>query len=221
MNNVTIYPFGFGLNWNFYQEEDATAIQVLKDLKTILSICQKHDLLVPRYYLDGESNRHSVDNTSYELLLEDLLNRVNKNEITGEIARIGGEGWVFLSSGKKEKQTDLITIDSIRLFERNITIQTRINCWTPLAMDDDYNFHWQVELSLANEDRLERCLREIQQSLGAEVEPSEDEIDNEQPVWQKGFRLYWNPEVLQREFTLSQPKEKISLEKYLLNPDDA
>ncbi len=214
-----VYSFGFGLNWNFHQEEHPSTTRILKDLEIVLSICQKHELLNSTYYLDDDVQKHFFEEISLEAIIKDLYEKVEGQELAGEIVRIGGDGWIYLDSGEKVRQTDLLTIDSIRLFQRSITVQTRINCWTPLAMDDAYDFHWQVDLSLLNESRLERCLREIKQSLGGKVEPEEDEIDRDQPVWQKGFRLYWDPEILQREYAWKPPETPCEFEKYLLATD--
>lgn len=218
MNNLKLHPLGFSLSWNFYNEEEEPSVaKILDNLESVLSICQKYELLIPTHYLDDDLQAHAFGQNSIKDIIAELREKIETKELYGEIVSIGGEGLVYLGVEKTMKQKDLLTIESIRLYEQNLTIQARVNCWTPLAMDTDYNFHWQIELALFNEDRLERCLREIHEALGAEVEPEEGELDRDEAIWQKGFQLFWNPEILEREHRNNPPSTTFDFKKYILD----
>ncbi|KYG08924.1 hypothetical protein BE21_01830 [Sorangium cellulosum] len=183
----------------------------------MLAVCRKHDLLHPTYYLEDDGTPVPFESEEVGKVIDSLREKVASEELRGEILRIGGYGLVCVDEGRTVVQKDLLTIDSIRLFEHNISVRAPINCWTPLSMDRDYAFHWQVKLARLNEARLERCLNDIYQSLGNSVEPDVDEVDAEQPVWMKGFRLYWNPEILRREYRKAPPAEPFDLDEYLIS----
>ena len=116
---------------------------------------------------------------------------------------------------EKARVENLIGIGPVRLFERQISIYTDKSIWVPLNIDKTYQFNWQVEMARLNAPRFEKCLAEIHQSLGTKVSPQADEIDKDNPVWQIGFRVFINPEILVREYASSPPPGLFSLDEFL------
>lgn len=220
MSNGDFPSFGFTVSWNFRKHEEADGFsldRILDDVEVVLAICRKHDLLYPTHYLESGPQPIPLDDGDPRVVTDFLRHEIRSKDLRGEITSIGGYGTVHIGAGRTARQDDLLTIDSIRLFEYNFTLETRVNCWTPLFMDKDYMFHWQVELAQLNATRLERCLREVHDSLDYEVVPDVDELDSDNPVWQKGFRLYWNPQILRREYRDAPPPGPFDLEEYLIS----
>lgn len=224
MKQMNVPYMGFSLSWNFYTTdnryagypEDRAAIDgVLDDLAKIFSICARHELFFPVSITNDEEETVLFENDDAGKILEQIRLMLEKNVITYEIVQINGYGLVYLPGGEKARQENLIGIGSIRLFERQISLFTLKSIWVPVLFDDSYQFNWQVELATLNAPRLQQCLEEIHQALGTEVSPAPGETNRENPVWQAGFRLYVNPEILIREFESSPPAGLAGPEPFL------
>lgn len=224
MNQMNAPYMGFTLSWNFYTTDnpyagypdDRTAIDgVLEDLAKILSICARHELFFPTSILNDENEPVLFKSDDINKILQQIKQMLESNAITYEITQISGYGIVHLPGGEKARQDDLIGIGSARLFERQVNIFTSKSVWVPVCFDDSYNFDWQVELAGLNGSRLEQCLKDIHEALGTMVSPAPGETDKENPVWQAGFKLYVNPEILIREFESSPPPGLTALGTFL------
>jgi hypothetical protein len=84
-----------------------------------------------------------------------------------------------------------------------------------LSIDTTYRFDWQIELARLNSKRLESCLKAIYDILKINVYPGPKEMDKEYPIWQSGFRLFVNPEILKREYAENKPTDSFDLESLL------
>jgi hypothetical protein len=199
------FPYcGFWLSWYFsshnhnYSSHYIVPEQVYQDIYNILVITSKYKLLVPTYiYNNGE--KIYFQSTSIEDIIYEIKNILNSNVITSEIDRIGGYGIVYTSETEFEYQEDLILLDTIRFFERNICITTSKSVWVPINFDENYKFEWQMEIAKFNSYRLENSLIEVSKILNIDVYPSKDELYKDTPVWQKGFKLFVDPEIIIRQ----------------------
>lgn len=199
------FPYcGFWLSWHFsshnhnYSSHSIIPEQVYEDIYNILTISSKYKLLIPTYiYNNGE--KIYFQSTSIEDIIDEIKMILKSNMITSEIDTIGGYGTVYTSETEFEYQEDLILLEAIRFFERNMYIQTSKSVWVPINFDENYNFEWQLKIAELNAHRLENCLSEISEILNTDVYPSKDELDKDSPIWQKGFKLFVNPEIIIRQ----------------------
>lgn len=227
MKEINLPYIGFTISWSFYDRNDRRyqnyefnrkpPENIVSDIESILLICQKFELLFPTYYSDRPGNKIYFETDNIVQIIDTLKKKIANNEIEAEISRIGGYGYVYKKDNEKAIQQDLISIDDIRFFERSFRICTRRGCWIPIAIDETYQFNWQITLAKLNSVKLETCLQSIQERLSICVSPGANEIEKEKPIWQKGFKLYATPSLLQREFTNNPPDEPFDLESYLVS----
>jgi hypothetical protein len=214
MKHLSLPDTGFSLSWKFYApgpqyenypDDSAVTEGVLTDLSKVFSICARHELFYPVSILDNDAEPLALTGSSLDAIIEQIRQLLESGAITYEIIQINGYGYVHLTGGEKARQDNLIGIGSIRMFERQLSIFTTKSVWVPISIDKTYNFDWQVALALSNAGRLEQCLKDIHTALGIQVSPEPGETDRGNPIWQAGFRLYINPEILLREYALSPP----------------
>ena len=220
-----IPDMGFSLSWSFYNEadqryegypENAAAISsVLEDMSVIFSIAARHELFFPESIRNDTGEQIALEAGTQAAVIEQIRKMMEQGEITYEIEQIRGYGLIELPGGEKVRTDNLIGIGPVRLFERQINIYTTKNIWVPINIDKTYQFNWQVELARLNGIRLEKCLEEIHQALGTMVSPQPGEVDQDNPVWQAGFRLFVNPEILVREYESSPPPGLQNLGEFL------
>lgn len=227
--SIINFPYmGFSLSWCFYSESDNSYENylqdkqvnenILNDLFNILTTCSKYELFFATHITkdDGIEAAFKSENTN------DIINEIRamllSGEITYEIEKIRGYGYVAISEEEKIKCEDLVYLDSIRLFERTISLSTSKSIWVPISIDKTYEFKWQIELAERNGPRLTNCLQEIYEKLNISVSPQINELTNDFPVWQFGFKLYLNPEILKRELHSQTLTEEPGLDKFLYIP---
>lgn len=214
MKQLNLPDTGFSLSWNFhepgaryqnYPDDPAVLESVLADLANVFTIGARHELFYPVTILDNDTEPIAFTGTRVDEIIDHIRQLLQNGTITYEIIQISGYGYVQLPGGEKARQDDLIGLDSIRLFERQLGIFTTKSVWVPISIDKTYNFDWQVELAQLNAHRLEKCLEDMYTALGMQVLPAPDETDKEHPIWQAGFKLYLNPEILLDEYASSPP----------------
>ncbi|WP_437515599.1 hypothetical protein [Sorangium sp. So ce1099] len=216
--NASSFPYmGFTLSWYFggagdhkdsshLQSGEADA-QRLKDIRGVLTVCRKHELLFPEFLIVDGGERIELRGSAVDQVVEQIGQLIASKEISHEIDRIGGHGYVYLPDGESIGQDNLVTIDSIRFSERLLCVRTSVSVWVPIAIDDTYSFAKQVDLARRNGPRLESCLKEISDELHLPATPDVQEVDREYPIWQAGFKLFANPEILEREFRSASASE--------------
>lgn len=220
------YPYsGFFLSWHFYDKKyknwetlsnPLLEQKVLLDIKTILTICIKYELLFPTYILI-ESEKVFFKSLDLDSVVEEIIDKFNKKVVKIEILKIGGYGYVYLPNGEKGIQEDLIEFADIRFFDRSMSIVTSKSLWVPISIDTDYTFSWQIEIAELNSVRLEKCLEEIQDSLKVDVEPSKGEVNQDYPIWRKGFKMFVSSSLLMREYRDSPPANNVfDIKKHLI-----
>jgi hypothetical protein len=223
MTNTVLKRMPFSRSWQFFNPDDASysldniSETIFSDLTTLFEIAAKHQLFYPTC-IDDNSDKIELGQASISETVAQIRNLINSGSLRGEIDRIGGNGMVVLPDGTTITQPDLITIDSFRLFERSFSIRLGYNCWTPLTIDyqSDDVFSWQIELAKQNNHRLESFLKELYETLGILVSPDTDELDKEETFWQHGFKLYVDPELLQREYASIKDKDLNNIDEFIL-----
>lgn len=220
------FPYvGFRISWFFYDddkryegylENQIATNNIYIDIHQIISITSKYELLIPTYIVNDKREKIHFESSDPNLLIDEIRSLVNRGQLSHEIEEIGGYGIVYLANGEKVKQQNLITLDSIRFFERRMAISTIKNVWVPLSVKDMVNIEWQIELATLNASRLEECLREIYQQLGISVEPCPDEIDRDETIWMKDFKLYVDPSILRYEYENHPPEESFDINDFLI-----
>ena len=214
MRRLDLSDTGFSSSWYFRvpdaRDDDPShevdfRESVLGDLATVFSICARYDLFHPTSVWNDDCEPLAFVDSSSDGVIQQLRRWLQSGTLGCEIVQINGYGHVELPEGGRARQDGLIGIGGVRLFQRQIVIFTRKSVWVPIRIDKTYEFEWQVELARSNAKRLERCLRDVRAALGAEVSPAPDEVDGSEPIWQVGFELYVNPEILLREYASSPP----------------
>ena len=162
-----------------------------------------------------------LDNGSLELtgknlteVIDEIKTVAKSKMITGEIERIEGKS-IMYNDGKEEIVNDLLTIDSFRFFERKFSICTSKSVWIPISIDIEYSYQWQIKLYESNAHRLVNVLKKIYHSLDLKVDPSPEELNKESPIWQLGFRLYPNLEILKDELRRRKPDNSFFIDNYI------
>ena len=227
MKNVNFPYAGFFLSWTFqgnggglYDDYSTTTglvdQQVFDDITMTLKILNKYELLNPQYILDEKRNKRYFQSSDIDLIVNEIKQMVDDQLLLGEVGRIGGVGVVDLANGERVIQEDLVLLESIRFFERLITVATGKSIWIPISIDTTYDFDWQIELAKLNAPRLEKCLRELYSKLQLDVSPSPNEIDKDEAIWMKNFKLYVNPSILKREYELNPPEEPFDINEFLI-----
>lgn len=217
------YPYaGFFLKWCFYedslryknyQNNRRVDDQVFMDIIDVPNITSKHNLLQPTYlYNKGEKVTFKSDNIK-EIVTE-IEYMISNGRLSFEIERIGGTGVIYTSPSTFVNREDILLLESFRFFERQICLSTSKSLWVPINLDINYKFEWQIEIAALNAPRLEVCLNEIFEKLKINVEPTPHELRKEYPIWQKGFKLFINPEIVKREYQ-EKPHPNFLLAKYL------
>lgn len=211
------FPYtGFWTSWFF---EDPTAIeyeqylidriaspQICEDIKQVLLILKKYELLIPTYVQDRPRGKFEIKADNVEDFVAELAALIKQQKIDTEI-EIGGYGVVYDENNEPLTQEDLIGV-AIRFFQRQVVISTTKGIWVPISIAKNHDLDWQIELARNNCYRLEACLREIHAALGMQMSPAEEEIDRDNLIWIKGFRPYINPSILISQYKhrpLSQP----------------
>jgi len=217
------YPYsGYTISWLFY---DLTTIyedyfftkktnqNVYNDLLEILKILKDEKLFFPtKIFLDNgvlEFNTECLDE-----VISKIKKLVEAKKIIAEISRIQGKSIVY-NNGKEEIIDNLLTIDSIRFFERQFSISTSKSIWIPISIDVEHSYEWQIKLYKSNAPRLERALKKLYSSLDLKVDPSPSELNKECPIWQLGFKLYPDIEILKDEYNSKKPNDHFSIEEYI------
>lgn len=212
------FPYsGYNIGWRFehpnyfsYPLEKLKSREkekLFEDLRIILTTTISYQLLIPEK-IDGIKIEYSS--------IEDLITQIETIKTKQNdfyIDRIEGYGIVNLPSGEKVKQRNLLVLDDLRLREKIYHICTYKSIWIPISIDESYDFKWQPELADLNSERLTDCLTEIYEKLSLPVEPSIGEIEKESPIWIKNFKLFVNPEILEREIKEIDYRN-IDLQKY-------
>lgn len=212
------YPDSFfALSWRFAPDPGRpaqTSRGLLDDVLAILAITARHELLFPTHVHDG-ARRIALEVDSVAAFVERLAALIDAGEVGPYLDEIGGHGLVARPDGARVRQDGLISLQDLRLGEREFSVVTRKSLWTPIALDRSFGFEWQVELADLNGPRLEQCLREIDVALDLAVEPAAHELDREQPIWIRGFKLFTSPEILRREFACEPPPGLASIDRFI------
>jgi len=217
------YPYsGNIVSWNFYNMDSMYEDyfftgevygNVYNDLFEVLKILKDEKLFYPtKILLDKGSLELDTENL-YEVIRK-IRKMVESKMITGEIQRIQGKS-ILYNNGEEEIVDDLLTIDSFRFFERKFSICTSKSVWIPISIDLEYSYRWQTKLYESNAYRLEKILKKIYDSLDLKVDPSPEELNKESPIWQHGFRLYPNIEILKDELKRRKPDDSFFIENYI------
>ncbi|PCC73425.1 hypothetical protein SAMN02745121_02846 [Nannocystis exedens] len=212
------YPDSFfSVGWRF-EPDPARPAQapppLLGDLRAILAITARHELLIPSQVQD-RGRRIALQADSAEEFIDRLSALLETGELGPYLDEIAGHGRVERPDGTRVRQDGLIFLQDLRLHERTYSVGTRKSLWTPIALDRSFGFEWQVELADRNGPRLERCLREIDAALGLAVDPPAHELDREQPMWIHGFKLFTSPQILRSEFAADPPPGLASIERFI------
>ncbi|MDC0669548.1 hypothetical protein [Nannocystis radixulma] len=212
------YPDSFfSLGWRFEPDPDRPAQPSppsLADLLAILKITMQHELLIPTH-VEDRGRRISLPADSAEAFIDGLAALLHAGELGPYLDDIAGHGLVERPDGTRVRQDNLIFLQDLRLSERIYSVVTRKSLWTPIALDRSFGFEWQVELADRNGPRLERCLRDIHAALGLAVEPAPHELDREQPIWIRDFKLYTSTEILRHEFATNPPPGLASIDRFI------
>ncbi len=220
---VKKYPYsGYTISWNFYtmdsMYEDFFSTKevnenVYNDLFEVLKILHDEKLFFPtKIILDKGSLELNTENL--DEVIRKIRTVVESKMITAEIDQIQGKS-ILYNNGEEEIIDDLLTIDEFRFFERKFSICTSKSVWIPISIDLTYSYQWQTKLYESNAYRLEKALKKIYQSLGLKVEPSPEELSKESPIWQLGFRLFPNLEILEDEFRRRKPDDSFFITNYI------
>ena len=166
MSDTSRY-MGFSLNWGFSDflntsnfigpEASNQTWNPFDDLFKTLKVLIEEQLLLPKYYL-YDNREIQFNEKNLEEIIFALQNQYKTKDITTEILRIGGVGYVILENDEMLKVENLVTIDMFRFFERSFLISTAKDIWVPLSM----NFEWQIQVAEKNAPRLTRALDYIE-----------------------------------------------------------
>ncbi len=217
------FPYaGFGLSWHFhgndydankYDKDLIMPSMVYEDIYKVLTITSELGLLFPTYIDDSKTGKIYFKSNKISDIILELREIINTYNITYQIDTIGGYGIVYTNEKEFEYQEDLILLKDIRFFERLLCIYTYKSVWVCLNFDQNYHFEWQLDLARLNGFRLESCLRKIYDTLKIDVTPAPDELDRDEQIWQKGFKLYVNPTLISHKE--EEYPEGFSLENYI------
>lgn len=226
MKTIKFPYMGFEISWYFHDSEAVDYQQyiidhiankkVYVDLEQLLLILSKHQLLFPTYVIENPSRRIEIQGKTIQQSISNLKELILQKEMSVEILRIGGYGLVIDDNKEMVLQNDLIVVDSFRFFERAFCISTNTSIWLPIRFEYQNDYDWQINLAKNNSVRLENCLKEIKAVLAINVTPAEDELDRENPIWQKGFKLYVNPDILLREYRNNPPSSAFDIQEFLI-----
>jgi hypothetical protein len=217
------FPYcGFSTEWTFYDESmfaqqqpsnRKILNQVFKDIKNLLNLLFKYQLLFPTHLQFGSpAQRLNLKSSRAENILAEIKKWIQIGVLTdAEYVGIEGYGYVDLPDGTQGKQEHLIYVHIYSFRQRNFIIGTSKSLWVPLSIDASYQFAWQGGIADLNAERLQKCLETVHRQLNINVEPDATELDRDQSIWQKGFQLYLNPEILER-YAL---KRNVDISKYL------
>lgn len=227
MDRLDFINAPFSIGWHFYAKDYSRYPDIYnppkcfyEDLRVILELGEKHQLFIPISMSFDVKQEVSLENMSIDEISHQIRKLVKNRELTGEIFAITGYGYVINELGDLVKSRDLITINSYRVIQRSFIISTRKTIWSPISISlpkgGSYDFSWQVELAENNASRLETFLNELHFNLGIEVSPEPDELDKEEMLWMKGFKVYPATDLLLNELEENPPTiEDFKVEKYI------
>ncbi|PSL43130.1 hypothetical protein CLV51_109124 [Chitinophaga niastensis] len=208
MKKVDFPDSGFHNTWYFYEDIPAgyptiQALQkgapipdaVFEDIRHVLAITIQHELLIPTYIrLDDVIE---IENDSLDTFMAGLKKVLADKQVLS-IFSIGGYGKVLLPDDEPGWQQDLITLEDVLFFDRDLNISTAKSVWVPISIDDSHQFQWQLPLAKLNAGRLELALQEIKQALKISDAPP-DEPDPDSPFVIKDFKLFLRPEIIRNK----------------------
>ncbi|HEY9258679.1 hypothetical protein [Chitinophaga sp.] len=208
MEHVDFPDSGYHNTWYFYDDapEGYPTIQALQkgapipdtvfeDLERVLAITIKYDLLTPTYIRLDDIIAIPGDNLpDFMANLKAVL--AGKNALS--IFSIGGYGKVMLPNGEAGIQADLITIEDVLFFDRDLNVSTSKSVWVPISIDHTHQFQWQLPLAQLNAVRLQNALKEIKQTLKIS-DANPDETDPDNPFVIKDYKLYLHPDIIRHK----------------------
>jgi hypothetical protein len=219
MKHVDFPDSGYHNTWYFYDDapEGYPTIQdlqkgapipdtVFEDIERVLAITIRHELLTPTYIRLDEIIEITCGNLpDFMTALKNVL--ADKNALS--IFSIGGYGKVMLPDGEPGIQEDLITIEDVLFFDRDLNISTAKSVWVPISIDNTHQFQWQLPLAQLNAGRLQNALKEIKQTLKIS-DANPDETDPDNPFVIQDYKLYLHPDIIRHKKDLDIPDVDLS-----------
>lgn len=219
MKNVDFPDSGYHNTWYFYEDapEGYPTIQALQkgapipdtvfeDIARVLAITIHHELLTPTYIrLDDIIEIPNNSLAEFMAALKQVL--ADKRALS--IFSIGGYGKVLLPDGETGIQADLITIEDVLFFDRDLNVSTAKSIWVPISIDNTHQFQWQLPLAKLNAGRLQSALKEIKQTLKiSDANPDEKDPDN--PFVIQDYKLYLHPDIIKHKKDFDIPDVDLS-----------
>jgi hypothetical protein len=217
MEKIDLPYMGFYLSWFFLDRANTGYKESIKqqnfssemrtDLLCILNVLEKYELLFVDSFRDEKGDVCAV--TDKFDLIKSIETRIENGEMNFEIMNIDGNGMVYFPDNVKKLTRNLISID-FRLSEKNFSIDTSKSIWSPLSIDQTYEYSWQIELARLNNWRLENCLKEIHKITATTMEPAPDELDREEQLFLFNYKVYLPRTFLIEEWEKLEDKPDIS-----------
>lgn len=219
MKQVDFPDSGYHNTWYFYEDapQGYPTIQALQkgapipntvfeDLERVLAITIRHELLTPTYIRLDDIIEIPGDNLpDFMANLKNVL--AEKRPLS--IFSVGGYGKVMLPDGEAGIQTDLITIEDVLFFDRDLNVSTAKSIWVPISIDHTHQFQWQLPLAQLNAGRLQNALKEIKQTLKIS-DANPDETDPDNPFVIKDYKLYLHPDIIRHKKDFDIPDVDLS-----------
>ncbi|MFN8711467.1 MAG: hypothetical protein ACK5Z2_01360 [Bacteroidota bacterium] len=207
-------------------ESDIDAIKQVSFIDELVEILYDSKLLLPTViYINGHqigeppitySKNIDID---FEAIKKKILNDFRdyaskiQYKLCDSLIKIDGYGEVI--DNKNTVITDrLISIEIIDLTKTVFFIKTNKSLWVPLSIDTDYSYSWQFELWENNSLRLTSILLKVYHIFNLKVSPDLNEIDNNNPIWIKGFELFNSPETINNSLDKMLNNIDFSADKY-------